>query len=210
MFFPLSQHFSSSSFFSTTWILSQQRISTLSCLLAMLLLLLLLWYDCYVFVCLFFFCSVWMWVLFAALFSLAIYVRNGAPTTRNLSLFLLQCRCFRLLSVASNAEKCDSIFWFCFFFFNLLSIQYLNLILLSFVWAFVRVDGGVCGNAWLLTVTGEYVWVSLFVLFVDVCVSCCLDIQEKFMNEFFFVKQTMKERIWFYYFFLSLFSLVDK
>lgn len=174
MFFPLSQHFSSSSFFSTSWILSQQRISTLSCLLAMLLLL--LWYDCYVCVCVSLcvcFFSVWMWVLFAALFSLAISVRNGAPTTRNLSFFYNATVSvyFRLLRMQKNVIP----FFLVLLFLNLLSIQYLNLILLSFVWVFVRVDGGVCGNAWLLTVTCEYVWVScLFCLWMYVSVSASI------------------------------------
>lgn len=119
MFFPLSQHFSSSSFFSTTWILSQQRISTLSCLLAILLLL--LWYDCYVFVCVslcvwFFFvhyecefCSPHCSLLQFTWEMVRLLLAISPSFFYNAAVFVY----FRLLRMQKNVIP---FFWFCFFF----------------------------------------------------------------------------------------------
>lgn len=141
MFFPLNIFFISF-IFSTFWILSQQRISTLSCLLCSCSCSGMVWLlRVWVCVCLFFFPLQYECVSFvhrivlSFRYILSVCVSCVRKCARLLLLSLSQCRCFRLLGCLFECRKMWFLFfWFCFL--NLLSIQYLNLILLSFVFLF--------------------------------------------------------------------------
>lgn len=175
-------------FFVCFWILStafQHSCSCSACFAPV-------WYDCYscLAVCVCVSISVWDFFFFS---SLPPHCSLAAPDS--------QCCCFSLTWLLFEMQKkCDS-FFVCFLLFNLLSIQYLNLILLSGFFFVRELMAEYCGNAWLLTVTfvGMYECVCVrewfcFCLWVCVCVgeSCCLDIQEKFKNDFSWNKRRKK------------------
>lgn len=104
---------------------------------------------------------------------------------------------FRLLRMQKNVIP---FFWFSFFFkftFHTIFKFDLTFFCLGFCSGWWR-------SLWKRLTFNRNLWVcvsELFVLFVNVCVSCCLDIQEKFMNEFFLLNKRWKKEFEFITFF---------